>query len=122
MKEWKKDYKKFFQYFETQWIKKVDISEWNLYELALNALNTNTLDKIFFTNNIVESCNSRLNSVLIKNKNNTVNNFNKTINKIINLYFANDTYNPRVFSKKKAISYYFIKVNNISEDIKLINN
>ena len=42
----------------------------------------NKLDKIFFTNNIVESANSRLNINIKKNKNNTVNNFSKEINKL----------------------------------------
>ena len=47
----------------------------------------NQIDLLFFTNNILESCNSKINCNIIKNKNNTVNMFSIQINNIINIYF-----------------------------------
>ena len=113
--------KDFFIYFETTWIKKININDWNLYLLAKAGVEQNKLDKIFFTNNIVESANSRLNINIKKNKNNTVNNFSKEINKLINLYFTSKNYIPPVFSKTKAIVKYIFETN-FNEKTNLINN
>ena len=52
----------------------------------------------------MESCNSRLNKNIIKNKNNTINAFSIQINNLINLYFAADKYKAPIFSKTKALS------------------
>ena len=115
-----KNYKKFKNYFKLQWIKKISIDEWNIYNISKLCYENNTLDKIFFANNIVESCNSRLNKHIINNQKNTVNKFNKQINKIINLYFTSGKYRPPIFSKVKAIISFIIK-NKFNENIKLIN-
>lgn len=53
-------------------MKKIQISKWHLYNIAKTAILNNNLDKIFFTNNIMESANSRLNINIIKNRNNTI--------------------------------------------------
>ena len=92
---------KFFSYFDTTWRKKFDLNKWNLYEISKKAINLNSLDKLFFTNNIMESFNSRINHNIIKDKNNNINTFNKQINYIINLYKVCGNYNPPVFSKCK---------------------
>ena len=112
----------FFKYFKSTWCKKINISEWNLYNIALEAYNKNFIDKLFFTNNIVESCNSRLNVDIKKNKNNTINQFGIEINKIINLFFTAGKYKPPIFTKAKAISKYFIVDNKFSQEIHLIDN
>ena len=82
-KDYWPDINKFFEYFETTWEKKLNINDWNLYPLAKKATELKIIDKIFFTNNIVESANSRLNQNIKKNTNNTVNIFSKEINKLI---------------------------------------
>ena len=119
LESWK-NYKKFKDYFKLQWIKKISIEEWNIYNISKLCYENNTLDKIFFTNNIVESCNIWLNKNIINNQNNTVNKFNIQINKIINLYFTSGKYRPPIFSKVKAIISYIIK-NKFNDNLKLIN-
>ena len=52
---------KFFIYFENTWTKKVQINDWNIYEIVLKRFKEKNIDNIFFTNNVVESLNSRLN-------------------------------------------------------------
>ena len=89
----------FKNYFKLQWIKKISIDEWNIYNISKLCYENNTLDKIFFANNIVESCNSRLNKHIINNQNNTVNKFKKQINKIINLYFTSENIDHLYFLK-----------------------
>ena len=115
------DLNKFFEYFETTWEKKLNINDWNLYPLAKKAIELKIIDKIFFTNNIVESANSRLNQNIKKNTNNTVNIFSKEINKLINLFYTSGKYNPPLFTKTKAI-INFIFTENFNDNIKLINN
>ena len=112
---------KFFEYFDTVWLKKININDWNLYLLAKNGRELDKLDKIFFTNNIVESANSRLNINIKKNKNNKVNIFSIEINKLINLYYTSKNYNSPIFSKTKAIVNYIFETN-FNEKINLINN
>ena len=56
-----------FIYLETTWLKKININDWNLYLLAKAGVEQNKLDKIIFTNNMVELANSRLN-INIKKK------------------------------------------------------
>ena len=58
----------------------------------------------------MESCNSRINTNIIKNKNNTVNTFNNQINAIINLFFVSGKYKPPLFSKTKALANYYIQL------------
>ena len=80
------------------------------------------MDIIFFTNNIVESANSRLYiNTIIKNKKNTVNIFSKEISKFIYLYYTCSKYNPPIFSKSKAF-VNFIITQNFNDNIKLITN
>ena len=74
----------FFDYFKTQWFKKCDIRDWNISELTKKCLENNKIDKLFFTNNIMESLNSRMNYKLNKYKKENVNLFNNKINEIIN--------------------------------------
>ena len=116
-----KNSKKFFDYFKLQWNKKVSVDEWNIYSIVKTCYDKNILDKVFFTNNIVESCNSRLNKLIIKNKNNIVNNFNNQINQIINQYYVSGKYNPPAFIKTKAIAIYMIETK-FENNIKLIEN
>lgn len=120
-KDYWPDINKFFEYFETTWEKKLNINDWNLYPLAKKATELKIIDKIFFTNNIVESANSRLNQNIKKNTNNTVNIFSKEINKLINLFYTSGKYNPPLFTKTKAI-INFIFTENFNDNIKLINN
>jgi len=117
-----KNLEKFFNYFNNTWLKKYNIEDWNIYNITLEAYKNNFIDKLFFTNNIVESCKSRLNSDIKKNKTNTVYQFSIEINKIINLYFTSNKYIPPIFTKVKAISKYFIIDNKFSENIHLIDN
>ena len=105
---------KFFDYFELTWRKKFDLKEWNLYEISKKAIEKNLLDKLFFTNNIMESFNSRINHNIIKDKNNTINKFNNQINYIINLYKVSGKYIPPIFSKTKALAVYFTNDDNFN--------
>ena len=66
------DLKNFFSCFDLTWRKKNDLNDWNLYDISKKAIETGNLDKLFFTNNIMESCNAKLNDSIIKDKNNTV--------------------------------------------------
>lgn len=55
----------------------------------------------------MESCNEKINDSIIKDKINTVNNFNNKINFIINLYKTAKNYKHHIFSKTKALATYF---------------
>lgn len=92
----------------------------SIYNISKKAIETNNLDKLFFTNNIMESCNAKLNDSIIKDKNNTINNFNNKINYIINLYKLSGCYKHPIFSKTKALATYFI-TNDFFENIHIIN-
>ena len=114
------DLKNFFSYFDLTWRKKNDLNDWNLYDISKKAIETGNLDKLFFTNNIMESCNAKLNDSIIKDKNNTVNNFNNKINYIINLYKTSKNYKHPIFSKTKALATYFTN-NDFFENFHIIN-
>ena len=74
------------------------------YYYFKKAIETGNLDKLFFSKNIMESCNEKLNDSIIKDKNNTINNFNNKINYIINLYKTAKNYKNPIFSKTKALA------------------
>ena len=117
-----KDLNEFFSYFKLQWTKKCQYSDWNVYNISMQCMEEKNIDKLFFTNNIMESINSRLNYNLIKNKNNNVNQFNMKLNEIINLYNSANKYVPPIFSKTKAIANFIYYNKNFIEKIHLITH
>lgn len=106
----------FINYFEKYYLKKKLFNNkcWNYNKLINNDID---IEKKFFTNNFVESCNRTLNMHYVGGTK-TFLHFEKAINDIIEIYKNNSEYKSPKISITRSLNYYSIK----NMDINLITN
>mgnify|MGYP002624394402 CR=1 FL=1 len=100
---------KFFKYFENFYFKKKPFSDkcWNYHHEHFNDDN----NIIFYTNNIVESCNRTLNSKFIRICK-TLYHFKKAIRDLIDIYDKHPVYQEKKLCITRALEHY-VKRNEI---------
>ena len=110
--KFKKDFPKFFEYFKKYYLKSKPFSDkcWNYNKLEKEGIN---IEKKFFTNNFVESCNRTLNQHYIGGIK-TFLHFEKAIFDLIDLYQADKEYKESKFNITRSLSFYALKNENVN--------